>query len=485
MTKYWLKVLFLYCGLIPFSFSIITLALMGLGMNEILLTVIIMASIGIGAGVIAAVKGKLPEQFGQRYAPIAFPLGFTLLIWTICTLMSGGFYGHAAWTIYALLQFPFILMSIFVLFSGIGILFFIAPVSFYSAFLISFFLTERRQTTRAAIHKPQLITATIVLLLLFGLGQTIHSVRNQTVLTSHGFDYADGYSSTDLWPYDIQNPEHILPHLSEPSTFTIDDKKEMPILDGAEAAFPVYSGFALATYDQAILEEGEEEYVSFTNTIYGYERLLDKEIDIFFGAEPSSDQLQLTKDKNREIVMTPIGKEAFVFFVNKNNPIDNLEVSDVKDIYSGEIENWQEVGGKNKKIIAFQRPKNSGSQTWLEKVMGDTPLVTPLKEEVPAGMGGILEQVADYRNYDNSLGFSFRFFATGMHDIKNMKLLAINGIDPSPEHISKGTYPFSAELYAITLKDNPKPTIKPFLKWMQGPQGQKIIEEVGYIRLAE
>jgi phosphate transport system substrate-binding protein len=117
----------------------------------------------------------------------------------------------------------------------------------------------------------------------------------------------------------------------------------------------------------------------------------------------------------------------------------------------------------------------------LEKIMGDTPIMKPLKEDVPEGMGGIMEQVADYRNYDNSIGYSFRFFATGMNPNPDIKLLAINGIEPSPENIATNKYPFIATLYAITLKDNTKSTIKPFLKWMQGPQGQEIVQKVGYI----
>src|SRR5690625_2795670 len=163
--------------------------------------------------------------------------------------------------------------------------------------------------------------------------------------------------------------------------------------DGAEAAFPVYSAFALATYDDNILKDQEQEYVSFTNTIYGFERLLDQEIDIFFGAEPSNDQQQLAKKKERDLSLTPIGKEAFVFFVNKNNPIHSLDVSEIKDIYSGKITNWQDVGGNNEKIIAFQRPKNSESLTLLEMVMGDSPLITLYKMEYTVRIGGLIDNV--------------------------------------------------------------------------------------------
>jgi phosphate transport system substrate-binding protein len=117
--------------------------------------------------------------------------------------------------------------------------------------------------------------------------------------------------------------------------------------------------------------------------------------------------------------------------------------------------------------------------------MGGTPIMKPLKEDVPEGMGGIIEQVADYRNFNNAIGFSFRFFATGMKANPDIKLLAIDGIEPNPENIASGQYPFTASLYAITLKENPKPTIKPFLEWMQGSQGQELVEMIGYIKCLE
>lgn len=484
MKKYSVKIILGYCVAVPLIFSIFSLFMMILDISNILIISILFTVAGLGSGIHAAYKGKLPETFWKRYLPVVLPLVYTLLSWMVCSFISGGFYGHNVWTLFAFLQFPFIFMSFVSLFSGIGILLFLPPVLFYSTFLLSFFITERSQEAQIKIHKGQFISAIIILLVLFTMGQSIHVKRSQTVLPSYDFDYEGGYSSTDLWPYNSDNPDHILPRLNETPTFTIADSAEAPILDGAEAAYPVYSAFAFATYNES-LGSLDETYVTFTNTIYAYERLLNKEIDIYFGAEPSAEQLKMAEDADLELLMTPIGKEAFVFFVNEENPIESLNVADIQKIYSGEITNWQDIGGKNEKIVAFQRPKNSGSQTLLEKVMGDIALITPLKEDVPAGMGGILEQVADYRNYSNALGFSFRFFASKMHDVKNMKFIAINGIDPSTKHISNGTYPFSANLYAITLKDNSKSTIEPFLEWMQDPQGQEIIEEIGYVNLDE
>lgn len=147
------------------------------------------------------------------------------------------------------------------------------------------------------------------------------------------------------------------------------------------------------------------------------------------------------------------------------------------------MKNWNQAGGHDEKIRAFQRPANSGSQTIMEKFMGDTPMMEPLKEEI-TGMGDIMEEVASYRNYKNSIGYSFRFFTTGMNPSEEIKLLSINGIEPSPENIVSGQYPLVVNLYAVTVKDNPKKTIQPMLQWMQDPEGQQLIREVGYIPLS-
>ena len=121
------------------------------------------------------------------------------------------------------------------------------------------------------------------------------------------------------------------------------------------------------------------EIVSFTNTIYAFEQLVSGNVDIFFGAHPSPAQQSLAESNGKELVLTTIGKEAFVFFVNEKNPVDSLSSEEIKDIYSGKVTNWEELGGKEGKIVAFQRPADSGSQTIMEKFMGDTPLIEPLK----------------------------------------------------------------------------------------------------------
>jgi phosphate transport system substrate-binding protein len=117
----------------------------------------------------------------------------------------------------------------------------------------------------------------------------------------------------------------------------------------------------------------------------------------------------------------------------------------------------------------------------LARVMGDKPLPPPPREEFAAGMGGVINRVASYRNYSSSIGYSFRFFATGMKPNANIKLLAINGIEPSIENIRNGSYPFTVDVYAVTAGSSNDNTPK-LIQWILSEQGQGFITQCGYVR---
>ncbi|WP_231688003.1 PstS family phosphate ABC transporter substrate-binding protein [Bacillus sp. FJAT-18017] len=429
-----------------------------------------------------AKNDKASISQAARYIPVAIPAFVAAFLAALLMIITKGFLGADWWGVYVFGFFPFLPNSFITFLTGQHIAGLLAPFLYYSTFLVSYMVYFRNNPLRMGA----IFSGTTAFIVCFSVIGIVHWQRSQEVLPSYGFEYGNGYSSVDLEPYYVNYPDNRLPRLDEPASFQIDKKEEMPVLDGAEAAFPVYSAFANEVYsgigDENYDKKRQVEIVSFTNTIYAFERLVNGEVDVFFGAQPSQAQKELAERSDKELVMTPIGKEAFVFFVNSKNPVNNLTTDQIKGIYSGKITNWSKAGGNDDKIIAFQRPEDSGSQTIMQVVMGDTPLMNPLKEEI-MGMGDLIEEVANYRNYKNSLGYSFRFFATGMNPNKEIKLISVDGIEPSEENIRSGKYPFVVNLYAVTLKDNPNKNLKPFLEWMEGPQGQYIVGEIGYVPL--
>ncbi len=255
--------------------------------------------------------------------------------------------------------------------------------------------------------------------------------------------------------------------------------EDLPRIDGAAAVFPVYSAFINAVYPETTtLYDGAFEY---NNTVGGYHLLAQKKTDIFFGAYPSDEQIAFAKECGTEFVYTPIGKEAFVFFVHKDNPINNLTTEQIQGIYAGEITNWSEVGGNNEEIMAYQRNEGSGSQSQLIRFMNGKELMDPPAELVNDLMSGIIEQVSDYRSKSGSIGFSFRYYVEGIIQNPDIKILSVDGVYPTVENIKNGSYPLGGKLYAVTYKDNPNPNVQKLLDWVLSEEGQYIIEKTGYV----
>ncbi len=255
--------------------------------------------------------------------------------------------------------------------------------------------------------------------------------------------------------------------------------ENLPKIDGAAALFPVYSAFVNAVYPNTTkLHDGIFEY---NNTPDGYRLLAEKETDIFIGVYPSDEQRAYAEENQTTFEYTPIGTEAFVFFVHKDNPITNLTTEQIKDIYSGKITNWKDVGGKNEKIAAFQRNEGSGSQSMLKRFMGDTPIADAPTEMVNDLMAGIIERVADYKSKTNSIGFSFRYYVEGIIKNPDIKTISIDGAAPTSENIRNGSYPILTPIYAVTYKENQNGNVDKLLEWILSDEGQYIINETGYV----
>jgi phosphate transport system substrate-binding protein len=295
----------------------------------------------------------------------------------------------------------------------------------------------------------------------------------------------------DYKPFKTGNKVAVLPVLA-----TLRLENNFPRLDGATALYPIYAAFVQAVYPgkESIASEWISPFtgrsiptsiVEVNGTSEAYINLIKGEADIIFCAAPSDDQIETAKERGITYNLTPIGKEAFVFFVNSRNPISNLTTEQIKGIYTGKITNWNQVGGRNEKIIVYQRTKNSGSQTMLEQIMAGEKIIEPLTEEglVIPFMGGIIEKTAytaDYRNFNSAIGYSFLFYTTQMVRNNGIKLLSIDGVFPSFEVIQTGKYPFADYFYAVTTNTKNK-NINVFIEWILSEQGQYLIERTGYV----
>lgn len=272
--------------------------------------------------------------------------------------------------------------------------------------------------------------------------------------------------------------------LDEPATLHFDDIDTVPRMDGATALYPVYAAFAQATYPESMRQMDVYDITRIVrcwNTPGAYKSIVEGDSDIIFVAGPSVEQEKYAKEKGIELNYTPIGREAFVFFVHPDNPITGLSLDEIRSIYAGKTTQWEQLGIDNLgRILAFQRNEGSGSQTALERyVMKNTPLMPADKETQVDGMGGMIEVVSAYKNHRNAIGFSFRFYSTTLMKNFDVKLLSVNGIAPTIENIENGSYPLASYFYAVTRSDANENT-RALVNWIISPQGQELVRKTGY-----
>lgn len=324
--------------------------------------------------------------------------------------------------------------------------------------------------------RKQLLTLTAVVLLFAVFNFCMYQLFTKRL--SNNFSGATQAQMIDVGSYLPHNEGSKLPRISSSLKLTDD----LPVLDGAAALVPVYAAVIDNVYPEGcVTYEGgkfsddnyygenfaQDSAMQYKNTVRGYQAIVDGTTDILFCAAPSEDQKQYAKDKGVELVYVPIGLEGFVFFVNENNPVNNLSTEQIRKIYSGEYKNWSMVGGADRIINPITRLQGSGSQTMFEAFMGDCEI----------GRKSLLAITGA------SIGFSFRYYMDGIVENDSVKMLSVNGVYPNAENIQNRTYPIVTQFYAIYRADNDNKNIPVLIDWLLSEEGQSLIEQTGYVRI--
>ncbi len=419
----------------------------------------------------------LPETVFFRALPLLATLGYYLLLFCFAFGLSGYSLEGSAFGALTWASAPWIITQFLAGLAAQPFLYPLILLGVYGLLLLSLLFFSRKEAGAALDKRGLAQVAGIFLAFCCLLGfQAWDRAQNSLILD---FDHETLTVGSEL-DYGLYQPFNDTGYLYVPENPpSLEITSDYPRLDGATAAFPVYGAMTQAIYKGLDMVTAEE-YVRCSTTTEGYARLIGGQADIFFGAQPSKDQLAQAQAAGVELTLIPIAQEAFVFFVSQENPVEGLTSDQIRDIYGRKITNWKKVGGAEEKILPFQRPENSGSQTIMKQFMGSAHLARPLKEEGVSFMDGVISRVADYRNYGGAIGYSFRYFATEMVPNDAIRLLAIDGVAPTVENIKNGSYPLTIEVYAVVTKE-PEGNVKLLLDWIQSPQGQDFIEGCGYV----
>lgn len=287
-------------------------------------------------------------------------------------------------------------------------------------------------------------------------------------------------------------------HIVTDSPFKLgnDDLGTYPALDGSTVCVPMAMEFARQHLSMS--DEEAKYFVYFNTTHYAYESLIYQEESVYDGkdalcapnlilvTEPSDEELNMAKKAGVELIKKPICYDAFVFITHKDNPVNSLTVQQIRDIYSGKIKNWKDVGGNDEKIKAYQREENSGSQTAMENlVMGGVGMIDPITVPVIIGMGALVDMVAEYDNKTSSIGYTYKYYIDTLYKNDNIKTIAIEGVEPTNDNIRSGAYPFSTNYYGVIRKGDEENTGGKFLDWILSEEGQRCVKQAGYITMTE
>ncbi|MDR1653814.1 MAG: substrate-binding domain-containing protein [Prevotellaceae bacterium] len=216
--------------------------------------------------------------------------------------------------------------------------------------------------------------------------------------------------------------------------------------------------------------------------------LIDNQTDIITVARKmSADERNYAQEKRAVLIETPIALDALDFIVNIQNPVNSLTLSEIQNIYLGNITNWSAVGGTNDNIVPFIRNANSGSQEMMnEFVMNNVEMsdweVSYTDELTVLSM---LQVYSELRQNPNGICFTPHYYKEYlvMEDYNEIiKTLAVNNIMSGTNSIKNKTYPIIAPVYVMIRSDLDKNSMTCKLyEWLQTTAGKAVIEESGYV----
>ena len=266
--------------------------------------------------------------------------------------------------------------------------------------------------------------------------------------------------------------------------------EEFPRTDGSTACIPLIAQIMADTTGMDL--ETAQGCVNTNKTSWAWRNLGlysdgDDGIRLILAYEPSESVKEELAADGRPLEQKAVGRDALVFIVNEDNPVQSLTQQQLKDIYAGRITNWKEVGGADLEIVPFQRGENSGSQTLFQKLLiqgGD--LMDAPTELAPTEMGGLVDSIASYNNSANAIGFSVYYYIDQMYSQPGLRLLAVDGVAPSNDTIADQSYPLCNDFYAAIRQDSAadSPERKVYA-WLSTEAGYQCIEKAGYVAVTE
>jgi phosphate transport system substrate-binding protein len=227
--------------------------------------------------------------------------------------------------------------------------------------------------------------------------------------------------------------------------------------------------------------------IQHSGTHGSYMSLIEGQSDFILVARlPSDDELRAARTRWVELDPRAVALDAFVFLVSAENSVDDLSIGAIRDIYTGRITRWSELGASVGEggadvdpIRAYSRNPNSGSQELMEQlVMRGAAMIEAPDMMLPSMMGPLSAIAVDW----SGIGYSVYYYATFMLPTEGVKLIGVDGVPPTSENIADRSYPLTTEVYAVIREGTSDDHGAVLLRdWMSSAEGQVVVEESGYV----
>ncbi len=167
--------------------------------------------------------------------------------------------------------------------------------------------------------------------------------------------------------------------------------------------------------------------------------------------------------------------DGLSIYVNESNPIQELSLDQIKNIFTGKITNWKEIGGADQRIILYGRENNSGTYIYFRDNVLNGEDYAATMQSLP-GTASVVNAVAKDKI---GIGYGGAAYGKGIREIKVKRDANSIAYEPTEENVKSKNYPISRFLY-MYVKSRPTGAIKGFIDWILSAEGQEIVSKVGY-----
>ena len=205
----------------------------------------------------------------------------------------------------------------------------------------------------------------------------------------------------------------------------------------------------------------------------GFAALIDRTAAIGMASRPAKpEEIATGKAKGVDLKETIVAYDGIAVIVNTANPIKGLTKKQVEQIFTGEITDWSAVGGSGGKISVYTRNTSSGTYAEFKELAMKKRDYAPDSQKL-AGNEQIAQEVGKNPNGVGYVGLAYT-------KASGIKVVPVDGASPSKESVLAKSYPYARPTFFYTNGD-PTGVVKDFIDFTVGPEGQKIVEQVGFV----